>query len=125
MTAPVARLDVVVLDCPDAPALAAFYGKLLGLDIRTVDDDGWVELHRPGADHPALAFQPVADYAAPSWPDGVPQQLHLDLAVDDLPTAHARAVDLGARPLSDVQHPARPWRVYADPAGHPFCLCTA
>ena len=63
----------------------------------------------------------------PSWPDGAPQQLHLDLTVEDMAAAHARAVELGARPLDPEADPAggrqRGFRVYADPAGHPFCLC--
>jgi hypothetical protein len=47
-------------------------------------------------------------------------QLHLDVAVDDLPAAVARAERLGARPAS--YQPQELVRVMLDPAGHPFCL---
>jgi predicted enzyme related to lactoylglutathione lyase len=61
----------------------------------------------------------------PQWPDGAPQQIHLDLFVDDITTAHEEAVALGARllrPAGDTSSPSG-FQVYADPAGHPFCLC--
>jgi len=42
--------------------------------------------------------------------------------VDDMDAEHTRAVGLGAKLLDDsADHPS--FRVYADPAGHPFCLC--
>ena len=67
-----------------------------------------------------VEFQGVADYVAPTWPEGdKPQMFHLDLTVEDLPAAHERAVGIGAK-LLDEQ---KTFRVYADPAGHPFCLC--
>lgn len=125
MKTPAVRLNLIVLDCPDPASLARFYADLLGLEAGPVDEDGWVELSRPGGDHPALAFQPAERYQAPGWPDGVPQQVHLDLAVADLASAHEHAVALGAVPLTDIRYPPKPWRVYADPAGHPFCLCTS
>ncbi|MGV8908959.1 MAG: VOC family protein [Propionicimonas sp.] len=64
---------------------------------------------------------------APQWPDGPPQQLHLDLTVDDFSTAHDQAVALDATPLLPTTAPepgqTSDFRVYADPTGHPFCLC--
>ncbi len=57
---------------------------------------------------------------------GTPQQqLHLDLWVDDLKAAHEKAISLGARLLKPADDPeaAEVFQVYADPAGHPFCLC--
>jgi hypothetical protein len=66
-----------------------------------------------------LCFQRVADFRPPRWPDPrYPQQSHLDLGVPDLEAAHEAALAAGASLLD----PARGWRVYADPAGHPFCL---
>ncbi|MFJ3232575.1 VOC family protein [Streptomyces sp. NPDC086787] len=114
-----ARLGVVVLDCPDPSALAGFYAGLLG---GTPDDNGeWVDLRLPGGQ--ALAFQAAPGFVPPNWPapDGS-QQFHLDLVVDDLDTAEKGVLELGARPL-DTADRSRTWRVYADPAGHPFCLC--
>ncbi|PZH02595.1 glyoxalase [Streptomyces sp. NTH33] len=114
-----AKLGVVVLDCPDPRALAGFYAKVLG---GTVKDEGeWVDLKVPGG--PALAFQEAPDHVPPKWPaaDGS-LQFHLDLVVEDLDAAEKGVLALGARPL-DATDRTRSFRVYADPAGHPFCLC--
>lgn len=51
----------------------------------------------------------------------MPQQLHLDFAVDDLDEAEARLLKLGAA-KPDFQPGGGQWRVLTDPAGHPFCL---
>ncbi|GAA3552996.1 VOC family protein [Amycolatopsis ultiminotia] len=111
----------VAIDCPDAVALAAFYRTVLDWDEPTVAEGGdWVTLVNPhgGA---RLEFQQVPDYRAPAWPSPErPQQAHLDLSVTDLEAAHRRVLGLGATLLDDSP---KSFRVYADPAGHPFCLC--
>ncbi|MFD6496841.1 VOC family protein [Streptomyces sp. NPDC059944] len=114
-----ATLDVVVLDCPDPRALADFYAGVLGGTVRNEGD--WVDLDLPGGRR--LAFQAAPAYVPPRWPgpDGA-QQFHLDLAVADLDVAEKGVLALGARPL-DAEDRSRSFRVYADPAGHPFCLC--
>lgn len=120
-TGPIARLAAVALDCPDPEALAAFYGALLGVGIDPEESEGdWVELRRlPGS--PALAFQRVDDHRPPEWPGAEhPQQLHLDLAVPDLDAGEAAVLARGAR-KHEVQ-PGESFRVFLDPAGHPFCL---
>jgi hypothetical protein len=113
-----------VLDCPDPVALAEFYRGVLGGEVRS-DDPGWADLT---VGQHSLGFQRVADHQPPSWPDGVPQQLHLDLAVEEYAGPHELVTSLGATPLDPVEPPpaehGRGYRVYADPAGHPFCLCT-
>lgn len=113
----------VVLDCPDPVELADFYARLLGWAEPTVKHDGeWVTLTSPvgGLD---IEFQRAADYLPPTWPEPArPQMMHLDLKVDDMAAAAARAVGLGAKPLDlSTDHPT--FQVYADLAGHPFCLC--
>jgi catechol 2,3-dioxygenase-like lactoylglutathione lyase family enzyme len=115
----VAELGVVVLDCPDPAALAGFYAGVLG---GSVEGEGeWVDLKVPGGQ--ALAFQQAPGYVAPEWPaPDHSQQFHLDLTVEDLDAAEKEVLALGARPL-DTEDRSRGWRVYADPAGHPFCLC--
>lgn len=122
----VGRFNTVVLDCPDPRSLAKFYAGLLGRDIADDGDDSWQSLSGDGSGV-SLAFQRATSYVAPSWPDGPPQQLHLDLTVDDFVTAHVKAVSLGATALSPTTPPEpdeiSSFRVYADPAGHPFCLC--
>ena len=70
-----------------------------------------------------LAFQLATDFVAPTWPEpGVPQQAHLDLAVDDLASAGAFAESVGARRVHGPGTEQDFW-VYLDPSGHPFCLC--
>ncbi|WP_416972597.1 VOC family protein [Streptomyces sp. 4F14] len=116
---PTATLGTVVLDCPDPRALAAFYAGLLG---GTADgDDEWITL--TPATGAALAFQRAPGHVAPAWPSGDrSQQFHLDLTVPDLDSAEREALALGAKVL-DAEDRERGFRVYADPAGHPFCLC--
>jgi predicted enzyme related to lactoylglutathione lyase len=116
------RLRAVVLDCPDPEALSSFYAALLGGRMER-DDENWYEVHLDDSGV-KLAFQRTERYVAPEWPDGVPQQLHLDLTVVDLEATSARATSLGAVVLGDpVTEEGCVFIVHADPAGHPFCLC--
>ncbi|MGW7576359.1 VOC family protein [Streptomyces sp. NPDC054765] len=116
-------LGVVALDCPDPRTLADFYADMLGWQVAK-EDDHWVEIAGPGGR--TLAFQRVAEgYRPPQWPgQDMPQQLHLDFDVPraEIDEAERTVVALGAKL---VQHDdgKRDWRVYLDPAGHPFCLC--
>ncbi|AXG54548.1 hypothetical protein SLCG_3393 [Streptomyces lincolnensis] len=114
-----AKLGAVVLDCPDPRALAGFYADVLG---GTVEGEGeWVDLKLP--DGGSLAFQAAAGFVPPRWPAADhSQQFHLDLTVEDLDAAEKEVLALGAKPLEAGDH-SRTFRVYADPAGHPFCLC--
>lgn len=114
------RLDVVAFDCPDPRALAAFYRSLVGGEVHADDeDDDWVELHTANG---RLAFQQIANHRPPTWPEGdVPQQAHVDVKVVDLDAAERDALDLGAV-KADVQRRPHSFRVFYDPAGHPFCL---
>jgi hypothetical protein len=118
------RLNVTALDCPEPLELAAFYSRLTGLKVEPLgdfpaQDVTWIELVNEGK--PTLAFQKVAAYVKPTWPDGpVPQQLHLDFAVSDLNAAEAHALAQGAT-KADFQ-PGTTFRVFLDPVGHPFCL---
>ncbi|WP_018684785.1 VOC family protein [Actinokineospora enzanensis] len=110
----------IVLDCPDPGALAGFYAELLDRsdDLDVEEDNSWATIGGSGA---KICFQQAVDYRPPTWPaSDVPQMLHLDLAVTDLFAAHERALRIGARLLDRTN---RSFWVYADPAGHPFCLC--
>jgi catechol 2,3-dioxygenase-like lactoylglutathione lyase family enzyme len=136
-TTPVIRQ--VVIDCPDARRLAEFYRRFFGLEYRPGDEApppgepdpkgaDWLVLR--GRDGLGVAFQQVPGLPAPTWPDGPhPQMMHLDTTVPDvaeLDAQHERALALGARLLHDrVDDPEEPLRVYADPAGHPFCVFVA
>ncbi|MEU2548689.1 VOC family protein [Streptomyces roseolus] len=121
----IGKLQCVVLDCADVMELARFYASLLGGEVNRPDprwslDDDWATLHGDGGI--VLVFQRVAEYRPPRWPDPArPQQFHLDLGVADLDRAGAEVLALGAT-LLDGGDGRRSWRVYADPAGHPFCL---
>lgn len=110
-----------VLGAPNARQLADFYLRLLGWEIEYEEDD-WVVI-RAVEGVGRLAFQTESAYVRPVWPakPGDQQmQMHLDIKVDDLETAGAHAVSVGAV-LADFQ-PQDDVRVYLDPAGHPFCL---
>ncbi|RZT14785.1 hypothetical protein EV649_5564 [Kribbella sp. VKM Ac-2569] len=110
-----AKIARIVIDCPEPQALATFYSALLDLPERELDSPDRVVV----ADSPALAFQ-RSDAAAPRWPDpAYPQQVHLDLSTDDVPAARDHALAVGAQPL---QTTGPDHYVYADPAGHPFCI---
>ncbi|AXO33589.1 VOC family protein [Micromonospora sp. BL1] len=123
MTGMIGRLRSTVIDCPDPHALAAFYSELLGLPLVEENSDGdeWVVLGGPPGHQPRVAFQRAPGLRAPDWPDPArPQQFHLDVTVDDIEAAEKAALALGARRLPGE---GEGFRVYADPAGHPFCLC--
>ena len=110
----IGRLHHVILDCPDPLALARFYSRLLGQPITYQDADFAVVAVNDRTS--GLGFQRAPDHRPPTWPDpGIPQQLHVDVMVDDLATAREAVLALGATALDGED-------VFADPAGHPFCL---
>jgi catechol 2,3-dioxygenase-like lactoylglutathione lyase family enzyme len=129
-----------VLDTTDPRRLAEFYRQLFGLAYRPGDEtppagapdergQDWLVLRTPDGGR-ALAFQKVDDLPETTWPEaGVPQQMHLDTAVPsvaELDRQHERAMALGARLRFDrTDDEEEPLRVYADPAGHLFCICVA
>jgi catechol 2,3-dioxygenase-like lactoylglutathione lyase family enzyme len=119
----IARFDVVALDCPDPTALARFYSALTGWPPdRPYDSDGWIQLNPPDGRGAALAFQKVSGYRPPEWPgQDVPQQLHIDFEVPDLDAGEQQVLAIGAR-KHEIQPAPQNFRVYLDPAGHPFCL---
>lgn len=117
----VGALARVVIDCADPPVLARFWGALLDMPRWVEESPDRVVIARADASLPMIAVQRVAGYQPPRWPDpDYPAQLHLDIAVDDRPRKERLALDLGATRLPP-QGGSCP--VYADPAGHPFCLC--
>ncbi len=121
------------IDCSDPINLANFYSSITGLkvDVTTENTDSnivWVEL-KDNQGIPKLAFQKVANYKAPTWPEGpIPQQLHLDFAVKNLDETEIELLKIGA--IKTEFQPGSPksndysteFRVYLDPEGHPFCI---
>ncbi|MFC8922917.1 VOC family protein [Cellulosimicrobium sp. NPDC057127] len=120
----------VTVDARDPRALAEFYRRLTGWEYtpghETPDPEGddWLTLESPGDGPTRLAFQ-RSDATVPPWPGGA--RVHVDLRVPDLDAAHEHALACGATALTGTPeeegHPGDPFRVYADPEGHPFCLC--
>ena len=113
----IARSPSFVIDCPDPTALATFYGQLLGWEVKASSD--WSEIRGEGQ---CICFQQAADFTPPEWPgQEVPQQMHLDVMVDDLDEGEKAVLALGA--TRHEHQPGTKFRVFLDPAGHPFCLC--
>ena len=124
----IAKYSLTALDCPDPVELANFYSQITGFEVVVAhrSKDGqpqWVEL--VDVDQTRIAFQKIDNYLKPTWPVGpVPQQAHLDFDVSDLNVAEQMILKIGAV-KSSIQPSSNPddnFRVYFDPAGHPFCL---
>jgi catechol-2,3-dioxygenase len=112
------KLGSVALECPDARKLAAFYAGITGGTVTRADED-WATVNCPGGD---IDFQTAPGYQPPPWPDpSSSMQMHLDFLVDDADAAEARVLAAGATKFGF--QPGDHFRVYADPVGHPFCLC--
>jgi catechol 2,3-dioxygenase-like lactoylglutathione lyase family enzyme len=110
----IGRRHHLIIDCPDPSGLAAFYAQLLGQPVTYRSDDFVVVSTNDTTS--GLGFQRAPDHRAPTWPEAtVGQQMHLDVMVDDVAAATEWVLALGARRLDGVG-------VFADPAGHPFCL---
>ncbi|HXD27567.1 MAG TPA: VOC family protein [Arthrobacter sp.] len=122
----IARYPSFVIDCPDPEALATFYAELLGWRVNediTEDEQDWFDI-RPQDGSNCISFQRVADYRAPQWPgQEVPQQMHPDLMVQDLDAGEREVLRLGG--ALAAEQPGTTFRVFLDPAGHPFCLCVS
>jgi len=112
---------VVVFDATDLETESSFWAALVGGTVER--NDGWHMIFVDSA--PVLAVQHAPDHEPPHWPVGAQQQqVHHDLWVDDYASAHEEVSRLGATLLRPTSADGRErWAVYADPAGHPFCLC--
>ena len=113
--------QVVVFDAANLAAESSFWAGVLGGTVDAEDD--WHMVLVDG--RPRVGVQLAPDHVRPDWPDGTPQQIHLDLWVEDPEAAHDLVMSLGATMLKEADDGETPdaFRVYADPAGHPFCLC--
>jgi hypothetical protein len=114
--------EVIVFDAADLQAESAFWAGILGGHV--FEDEAWHSVI-DAAGQWRIGVQLAPNLVPPDWPDGTPQQqVHLDLHVDDPRPAHEEAIALGARllqPASDLDSDEG-HQVYADPAGHPFCI---
>ena len=117
---PIASLALVALDCRDPRQLAGFYQQIVGGQVKESSaSDDWVRLELDGTSD--IAFQRDPAHEPPDWPSGSPQQAHLDFDVSDLDVAERAIIEAGAVKATPQPAPDD-WRVYLDPAGHPFCL---
>ena len=113
------RIRQVVLDARDVETVATFWSALLGWPMERWSDE-WISMTDGVA---KLAIQYAADHQPPSWGDPTrPHQAHLDIVVDDIERAEARVLELGGTKLGAQDGEVEGFRIYADPAGHPFCL---
>ncbi|MDP9116952.1 MAG: VOC family protein [Actinomycetota bacterium] len=113
--------NVIVFDAAEISAESAFWAAILSGHV--VEDDAWhsvIDAHGQWR----IGVQLAPNHVPPEWPNGIPQQVHLDLHVEDPQAAHDEVIALGATLLqpaddlaSDEGH-----QTYADPAGHPFCI---
>lgn len=132
-------LRQTVLDCREPRRLADFYRDLLGWTYRPGDEtpeDGedWLVI-RPADGRHGLALQGNPEYVPPVWtpepdrPGDQQMMMHLDLTVPDTATLEEqrrRVLALGGAVLHDrTGDPDEPLYVFADPAGHPFCVFVA
>ena len=113
--------QVVVFDAADLAAESSFWAGVLDGTVDAEDD--WHMVLVDGSARVGVQLAP--NHVPPDWPNGTPeQQIHLDLWVDDFPSAHEHVTSLGAKVLKPVEEDfGDNFQVYADPAGHPFCLC--
>lgn len=115
----VGQLRTVVVDCLDPAPLAAFWSELLGVRVHHENGD-WISLRPHGAGHPRVAFQRVPETKVTK------NRLHLDVWVEDIPTATAAAEALGATRVGPlVTDSGEPFQILTDPAGNEFCLVHA
>lgn len=111
------RLSSITINAPSAGALAAFYADITDGTV-AFEHPAWATVHTGGG---RIDVQTVADYRPPSWPERAEALVHLDFLVDDLERAAARVEAAGATRF-EHQPNAEHCLVFADPAGHPFCL---
>ncbi|NQD91330.1 VOC family protein [Pseudomonas sp. CrR25] len=116
------------IDVPDLPAAEAFYTQALGLRSGRRLFAGTVLelsgaalpiylLHQPDGSSPFAASEQRRSYRRHWTP------LHLDLVVDDLDAALARALAAGARQEGPVRSEVWGRSVgLSDPFGHGLCL---
>ncbi|MET8668420.1 VOC family protein [Streptomyces tendae] len=116
-------LTSVIIDAADIETEGAFWHRLLGGSVHSTPTHRFIQA--PGL--PVVVVQSAPGHVAPSWPDGASQQMHLDFGVDDLASADRTATEAGAIRLrpAEAESDHTGSRIYASPAGHPFCLRAA
>lgn len=115
------NLVSVVIDAAEPERESTFWHRLLGGSITKTDTHHFIQTDGL----PVFVIQRAPEHRPPNWPEGDSQQVHIDLSTDDLAGMDRLALEAGGRrlrPLDDVTPESTGGRVYASPAGHPFCL---
>lgn len=110
----IGRIDEVVFDCANPPALAAFWAQVLGGEAKGRDDDWWY-VDPPGWTR--VAFQRVPEGKA------VKNRVHLDVEVADIAAATVEAEALGAVRQGELHaDTAGSFQVLLDIEGNEWCV---
>jgi predicted enzyme related to lactoylglutathione lyase len=103
------RLIGFIIDCQtqDLPAASAFWSGALGMAIRPLPDEAYLQLVDPsGRLH--IEVQSVTH----------PSRVHLDIESDDIEAEVQRLEKLGASRVAQIKS----WWVMEAPTGHRFCV---
>lgn len=114
--------SVTVFDASDLDAESAFWAAVFNGYV--IKDSEWHSVIDEFGEW-RLGIQLNPTHSRPEWPNGVQQQqIHLDFHVENLQAAHQFVIERGATLLQESEEldSAEGFQVYADPAGHPFCI---
>jgi len=110
-------LAAIVVDCARPDALAEFWARATGWDIKHTEPD-FASLRAPAGTGPFLELLRVPDVKT------VKNRLHVDVAplADGDSEAEARELEQAGGVRTDVGQGAVSWVVLADPEGSEFCV---
>jgi predicted enzyme related to lactoylglutathione lyase len=107
------KIGNVTFDCEDAASLAGFWAALLERDLAPDANEYMAFL--PGT--PNLLFLKVPEARADAK-----NRVHVDLNIDDIATARARAEELGATFVHEKEEYGVHWVTMLDPESNEFCM---
>ena len=113
---------VIVLDAADLDSVSDFWAGIF--DGKALKEDTWHSVIDSAGEW-RMGIQLNPTHVRPEWPGGLQQQqIHLDLHAENFDEMHRKVMGLGAQLLqeSDSKDADEGFQVYADPAGHPFCI---
>src|SRR3954447_21332077 len=88
--------SVVVFDASDLQAESTFWAGML--EGHVFEDERFHSVIDAAGEW-RIGVQLAPEHTPPDWPDGAPQQVHVDLHVEDPKQAHEQAMRHGARLL--------------------------
>ena len=114
------RIQCVVIDAHDCPALARFWAEALAWRVTYEDDHQSVV--EPPEGSPEVDVAPDLLFVKVPGNKETKNRLHLDLRPDDQAAETSRLLGLGAQRASIGQGEDVKWTVLADPEGNEFCV---